>query len=283
MMPTKFFLAVLAFVSCCYAVGCVTVTVSNTQPKADVTGKLMDVHDGNIIQWQPNGLYYWYGMGYQNCTLESSFFPPRDCPGIYKSFGSCGFREDHAVNVYTSPDLVNWTFVRDVFPPNARPTGIYFRPKVVFNRKTNKYVMWINFLAPALNPLLAYPKARAMVAVSDVPEGPFVVVNDFVTLSETGMGDFTLFVDDDAASTAYIAYDAWGSNHRIRIEQLTPDYHNSIGNNLLNGDVSEISGVEAPIFFKRNGWYYLMFGPVCCFCQEGSGSNVWVSRSPLGP
>jgi hypothetical protein len=42
--------------------------------------------------------------------------PPRDCPGIYRKFGGCGFIEDHAVNLYTSPDLENWTFVKDIFP-----------------------------------------------------------------------------------------------------------------------------------------------------------------------
>ena len=55
-------------------------------------------------------------MGYQNCTETKGLIPPRNCPGIYEKFGGCGFREDHAVNLYTSPDLENWTFVADVLP-----------------------------------------------------------------------------------------------------------------------------------------------------------------------
>jgi hypothetical protein len=40
-------------------------TIDNTKPRSDVNGELMDVHDGQVVQWN-NGdsLYYWYGMGY---------------------------------------------------------------------------------------------------------------------------------------------------------------------------------------------------------------------------
>ena len=43
-------------------------------------------------------------MGYTDCVLETGVIPPRNCPGIYREFGAhCGFRTDHAVNLYTSP------------------------------------------------------------------------------------------------------------------------------------------------------------------------------------
>ena len=34
---------------------------------------------------------------------------------------------------------------------------------------------------------------------------------------------------------------------------------------------------EAPILFSRRGWYYLLYGHTCCFCQPGSGARVQVS------
>ena len=105
-------------------------SIDNTRPRIDTKGQLMDVHDGNVIKY--NNTYYWYGMGYTNCTLEKGVIPPYNCPGIYLKFGHCGFRTDHAINLYTSPDLENWTFVKNVFPESARPEGIYFRPKVCF-------------------------------------------------------------------------------------------------------------------------------------------------------
>ena len=75
-------------------------------------------------------------------------------------FGQCGFRTDHAVNLYTSPDLQQWTFIADILPVESRPEGIYFRPKVVYNVNTEEYVLWINYLAPAISPLVAYLDAR---------------------------------------------------------------------------------------------------------------------------
>ena len=91
----------------------------------------MNLKNKSIINtFVPVGdLYHWYGMGYTNCSLETGIIPPQNCPGIYFEFGHCGFRTDHAVNLYTSPDLENWTFIGDIFPKGARPDGIYFRYK----------------------------------------------------------------------------------------------------------------------------------------------------------
>ena len=38
---------------------------------------------------------------------------------------------------------------------------------------------------------------------------------------------------------------------------------------------------EAPILFKRRGWYYLLYGHTCCFCKGAAGAHVMVSRNPL--
>ena len=37
------------------------------------------------------------------------------------------------------------------------------------------------------------------------------------------------------------------------------------------------------MLFKRNGWYYLYYGPTCCFCRFGSGAELFTAKSPLGP
>jgi hypothetical protein len=60
---------------------------------------------------------------------------------------------------------------------------------------TSKYILWINYLAPAWSPLEAYPKAVYIVASSENPEGPFTVENEKANVAETGGGDFVIFVD----------------------------------------------------------------------------------------
>jgi hypothetical protein len=55
-----------------------TATIDNINARKDVDGKLMDVHDGQVIQWNDqDSLYYWYGMGYQDCKIENGLIPPR--------------------------------------------------------------------------------------------------------------------------------------------------------------------------------------------------------------
>ncbi len=40
------------------------------------------------------------------------------------------------------------------------------------------------------------------------------------------MGDFALLVDENAS--AYVAYDAWHNDHRVRVERLAPDWASSM-------------------------------------------------------
>jgi hypothetical protein len=54
------------------------VLISNTVPRLDSTGQILRVHDGNIVQWEANGLYYWYGMSYGMCKVRSLL--ARTCP-----------------------------------------------------------------------------------------------------------------------------------------------------------------------------------------------------------
>lgn len=80
----------------------------------------------------------------------------------------------------------------------------------------------------------------------------------------------------------FLAYDAWGNNHAIIIEKLTFDYYDSLGKEASSGQITP-SQNEAPILFERKGTYYLFYGHICCFCQQGSGVEVWSAPHPLGP
>jgi hypothetical protein len=88
-----------------------------------------------------------------------------------------------------------------------------------------------------------------------------------------------LFVDDDG--TGYVLYSA---DFWITIEELTPDFLGVTGKMFdgFRGNQSEW-GWEAPVMFKRQGLYYILAGPMCCFCYQGSGIRVYTATSPLGP
>ena len=86
-----------------------------------------------------------------------------------------------------------------------------------------------------------------MVATSASAVGPFTVVTEKAAIEVSGGGDFNLMVDpNEEDGTAYLAYDAWGNNHALVVEQLTPDYHDSQGAAASSGTISPISN-EAPV------------------------------------
>lgn len=187
-------------------------------------------------------------MGYQDCEIEHGLIPPQECPGIYNSFGACGFRTDHALRVYSSPDLNAWTLQNEnALSLETRPYGIYFRPKVVFNAATQKYILWVNHLPDASTPLKAYGDAGYTVAISSSPTGPFTVINTAAALSEGAAGDAEIFVDENGVD-AYIAYNGWYNDHTISIEKLNSEFTDSLGAEYNSGPISPGKN-EAPVMF----------------------------------
>jgi hypothetical protein len=224
-----------------------TVTIRNDEPRRDVAGEIVDAHDGCLQSFE--GRYYLYGTAYG---------------------ASAGFGINNRFRVYSSPDLERWTFEGEIL--KAPPDGVHYRPYVVFNPNTRRYVLWYNW----------YPKlwdGQMAVAVSDTPVGPFTIVNSKVPLSQAAdrPGDGSLFVDDDG--TGYFIYTVIGQQHAIRVERLTRDFLASTGET----SVVLARGSEAPVLFRRGARYYALFDSTCCFCTTGSGARVLVADHPLGP
>jgi hypothetical protein len=222
------------------------ITVDNTKPAKDTDGKIVDAHDGRIIQFGKK--FYWYGTAYGATN---------------------GFTTANDYVVYSSSNLRNWKFEGKLLPQKS--TGVYYRPHVVYNAKTKKYVLWYNW----------YPKlwnGQFGVAVSDAPTGPFTILNDHVQVkhSQLGVGDLGVFVDDD--SKAYLSYNTI-TGHKVSVEQLNDDYTSST----LTGSDFIAEHCEAGSMFKRNGLYYLLTDYTCCFCTQGSGAKVFTASFPLGP
>ncbi|MGO9587395.1 MAG: family 43 glycosylhydrolase [Limisphaerales bacterium] len=225
-----------------------TVTINNIEPRRDVAGEIIDAH-GGCLQFF-SGRFYLYGTAFG--TNESSL--ALNCP----------FR------VYSSPDLAQWTFEGELL--KERPDGFYFRPYVVFNPNTRKYVLWYSWFP---NP--KEWSGRAGAAISDTPVGPFAIVNSNVQLACSNPGDGSLFVDDDG--TGYYIYTAMDMGYTVRVERLMPDYLSS------SGEISDVvaMGVEAPLLFRRNNLYYTLVGELCADCPAGAEAHVGISTSPLGP
>lgn len=252
------------------------VTISNTEPRLDINGNIINAHDGIIQQWEPNGDFFFYAMGYGNC-LE-----PTGANGCADAAinDSCGFEFNHTINLYTSPDLSSksWTPHGNILPFTNRPSGIVFSPTLVYNPNTSKYVLWADWLADN-----NFGTSKYFAATSDSPYGPFMVVNENVNLTQAQPGSGQLFVDNDAENTGYMIYTSIKDGHKILIEKLTPDYIYSTG---VTSKFFNSSGcVEIPTMFKNytSGSYYAFNSYCCCYCQQGSDVIVWRSdNGPLG-
>eukprot|EP00656_Telonema_subtile_P013372 TRINITY_DN16795_c0_g1_i1.p1 TRINITY_DN16795_c0_g1~~TRINITY_DN16795_c0_g1_i1.p1 ORF type:complete len:403 (-),score=80.30 TRINITY_DN16795_c0_g1_i1:31-1239(-) len=247
-----------------------SVTFSNVLPRYNVTGEIMDAHDGSYNQWTPGGPWYYYAMGYGECKQGQDMC--HDCGYGYSWIG-----------VWKSPDLSNgsWTLVRDAREVRGKggwPEVIYFRVHVVFNRITSQYVLWVN---------LNGGTADYAVGFSSSPEGPFKF-SHLTNVSQPGGGDFDILVDDD--DRAYIIYTSTTVNHTMQVEMLSREYGHSLApqqtpshaSNFTSGVFGSVF-VEAPAMFKRRGVYYALFDNCCCFCGGGSGAGVYTASNPLGP
>jgi hypothetical protein len=231
----------LTFMSCAQ-----TLVVNNVLPRKDVEGNIVDAHDGKVIQF--GDTYYWYGTAYAKTT---------------------GFVRSNYYQVYSSKNLMQWK--KEGALLKEQPSGVYYRPNVIYNKKTKKYVLWYNW----------YPTlwvGKFGVAVSDKPTGPFTIVNTDVKVkhSTNGVGDFGIFIDED--ETAYLSYNTIDS-HSASIEKLSDDYQSSTFEN--SGFITK--DCEAGAMFKRKGIYYMLTDYTCCFCTWGTGVRVYTASNAMGP
>ncbi len=228
----------------------------------DNRGVHINAHGGGFLY--DRGVYYWFGE--------------------HKVEGAEGNTAQVGVHVYSSTDLYNWTDRGIALAISEDPTSdivkgcVIERPKVIWNDRTRKYVMWFHLELKGKG----YSAARTAVAVSEHVTGPYRFVRSFrpnagkdpLSLSpETGdlnsferdkpggqmSRDMTLFVDDDLRAYLLAASE---ENQTLHISELSDDYLEVTGK-FTRAFIGR--SMEAPAVFKRQGRYYIV----------GSGCTGW--------
>ena len=168
------------------------VEIDNGQPRRDTSGEIVDAHDGCLKFF--GGRYYLYGTAYGK---------------------SAGYSINNRFRVYSSPNLKDWRFDGELI--ESPPDGVYYRPYVIYNRSTRKYVLWYNWY-----PRLWEGKVRCR--GERHTGGTFQGGQDGVKVEGYAdrIGDGSLFADADGAG--YFIYTTIGQNHSIRIQRLTNDF-----------------------------------------------------------
>ncbi len=125
----------------------------------DNNGVHINAHGGGILTHE--GIYYWFGE--------------------HKIAGRAGNRAYVGVHCYRSRDLYNWEDKGVALAVSEDPSSditkgnVIERPKVIYNVKTRKFVMWFHLELKGQD----YRAARSGVAVSDNPEGPYLFLGSF--------------------------------------------------------------------------------------------------------
>ena len=215
----------------------------------DTDGNIINAHGGGVIFVKNK--YYWFGE-------------------------KRGRGASEGVNVYSSPDLLNWKFERLALATdtvNAQSDiargCIMERPKVIYNDKTGQYVMWFHLELKGQG----YKAARAGVAVSENVTGPFRFINSFRPNGHMSR-DMTLFKDDNG--DAYHIYSS-RENYDLRISKLSDDYLFPTSKDTLLFSNHR----EAPAIFKHKKNYYLITSG--CTGWDPNKASLHIADNLFGP
>ena len=242
----------------------------------DDRGVHINAHGGGILFFK--GVYYWYG----------------EHKDAHTNVANVG------INCYSSPDLINWKYEGVVLPVVSNNDSsdiamgcIMERPKVVYNKKTKKFVLWFHLELKGRG----YKAARVGLAVSDSPTATFSYVHSYrpnagiyplniteeqknsrltvINITKSGTPEWRMAVENglflrrdlaggqmsrdmtifvDDDGKAYHIY-ASEENQTLHIAGLSDDYMSHTGRyvRILAGKHN-----EAPAIFKKDGKYFLI-------------------------
>lgn len=238
----------------------------------DDKGNPINAHGGGFLVY--NDTYYWFGE--------------------HKESGEMGAKALVGVHAYSSKDLYNWKDEGVALSMSNDTTSmlqkgcILERPKVIYNKKTQKFVMWFHHELKGQG----YKAALTGVAVSDNVTGPFQYIKsirlhpkvyaknftieqqqiaslplkepvkpyhkgfagvNMVRDFETGQmsRDMNLFVDDNEQAYHITASE---ENQTLLISKLSDDYL-SMTDDYVRVFPGETN--EAPAIFKKDGKYFM--------------------------
>ncbi|MEO8763815.1 MAG: glycoside hydrolase family 43 protein [Ginsengibacter sp.] len=205
----------------------------------DVDGKPINAHGAGILYH--DNTYYLFGEIKKGKTW---LVPNQNWEDYRVPAGG--------VSCYSSKDLFHWKYEGLALSPvtgdkakDLDTSKVIERPKVIYNRQTGKFVMWMHIDAND------YSYSQAGVAVSEKPTGPYTYLGSIKPNGQMAR-DMTLFKDDD--DKAYLIYSS-ELNKSMHVCLLSSDYLSPTKN---YSRITSAHDREAPAVFKYIDRYYLI-------------------------
>jgi hypothetical protein len=233
-----------------FAVSAVTIASLGTEAQAqtiqndvfwkDTSGNFIYSQGGGVLQ--VGDTFYWYGVKYNGAVTYAA--------NPTKKNSDTGFS---GVTCYSSKDLVNWKFEGIVLNPDQAAGGWFGRIGVVYNAKTQKYVLAGQGGSPNW-------QFGEYFATSSSPTGPFKFArvqpeSEMTFFVNNNTGDQTLFLDDDGKAYV-IASNVKGRTNLYVAPLRESDFLAIDGSKTVNIHKSRVGGREGNAMFKYNGVYY---------------------------
>lgn len=255
----------------------------------DDRGVHINAHGGGVLFH--DGTYYWFGE--------------------HKIEGTAGNVAHVGVHVYTSRDLTTWKDEGIALKVSDDPASeitkgcVLERPKVLFCKKTGRFVMYFHLELKGQG----YRAARTGLAVADQPTGPYTFLRSFrpnakrwplnakpetktpeAIAAAKQLGELSGGPEEKGKRTEIFpghveggqmsrdmtlfldddgkAYHIYASEHNstMHIAELTDDFLDYTGRYVR---ILEKTWTEAPAICKWDGWYYLI----------GSGCTGWAPNT----
>ncbi|GAB6007441.1 family 43 glycosylhydrolase [Dysgonomonas reticulitermitis] len=264
----------------------------------DNNGVHVNAHGGGILYH--NDKYYWFG----------------EHKGEHSSSAFVG------VTCYSSGDLYNWKDEGVALSVSNDPNSdivsgcVLERPKVIYNEKTKKFVMYFHLELKGKG----YEAARVAIATSDKITGPYTYLKSYrpnaghwpINLTEAQRADTTtlinfaewwtpewrkatidgMFVRRDYEGgqmsrdmTLYVdddgkAYHIYSSeeNLTIQLAELTDDYLGHTGKYIR---IAPAGHNEAPSLFKKDGKYFMITSG--CTGWDPNAARLFTADNIWGP
>ncbi|TKC10445.1 beta-xylosidase [Pedobacter polaris] len=255
---------------CCIELGSTAVKAQTNTIKNDA---FWQTKDGQPINSQGGGIfrfndpktgekkYYWYGVHYAEADAY------RNNPSITQPRATF-----ESVTCYSSTDLVNWTFERDVLTKKETNKGgktWVGRLGVAYVSELKKYALFVQH------------GNQVLITVADSPTGDFtwhqkIDMEPMIGTSNTG--DQTVFTDEDTGKS-YLIYSYGKGRNKIYVSEIGAKDGKV---NLL--DCTQIfkgESREGNCMFKHKGKYYMFASNI--YGWDSSHAYYLVADNIRGP